>query len=1171
MSTTTLEFLSYLRGLDIKVWAEGEKLRFRAPESALTAELRAELSSRKAELIEFLTQLTDEAGADVPPIRPREREGNLPLSFSQERLWFLDRLDPGSPAYNIHSATRFQGPLDAEALERSLTEMVRRHESLRTTFMAVDGKPVQVIAPPAPFRLPVIDLSALSAPDRVREMERIATEEAQTPFDLSTGPLLRVRLIRLEANDHLWVENIHHIISDDWSMKVFTREVAELYRAFSQGETPALAPPQIQYADFAQWQREWLQGDVLKAQVDYWKKQLGGTLPTLQLPTDRPRPANQTYRGTHECFVIPTPLYAALKGVSDREGVTLFMSMLAAFNTLLYRYSRQDDIIVGSPIAGRNQIETENVVGFFLNTLVLRIDLSGNPTFRELLGRVREVCLGAYAHQDIPFEPLLEQLRLKRDLSRTPLFQTMLVLLNTPVSAPKPTADTMGLTFSPVKVDNGTTKFDISLTMTETEHGIESVLDYNVDLFDAATVRRMIDHFLKLLESIARDPNQRIADLPLLQEAERARMLREWNDTHVEFTADACLHELVEVQVERTPDAPAVTFEEEGLSYRELNRRANQLAHHLRRMGVGPESRVGVCMERSLELIVGILGVLKAGAAYVPLDPIYPKDRIAFILEDAQVAVLLTQERLLGGLPAHEARDIYLDTQWESVALESEVNIASDVRPENAAIVIYTSGSTGKPKGTVLPHKGLVNYTEAANEVYAITAADHVLQFGSISFDLSAEEIFPSLTTGATLVLRTDSMLDSAATCLQKCEDWSISILDLPTLYWHELVARLHASGLSLPDCVRLVIIGGERALPEQLSLWHKLVGERVQLFNTYGPTEATIAATRCELPPPPEGEAEPSEVSIGRPINNVQVYLLDERLAPVPVGVPGELHIGGVGLARGYLNRPALTAEKFIPNPFSTEAGMRLYKTGDLARYLPDGSIEYVGRKDRQVKLRGFRIELSEIELALTQHPLVQEAYVIAHEDEPGQKRLVAYVVCGEAEEPLTTSALRRFLRERLPDYMIPANYIFLEQLPLNSNGKVDQRALPLPDRTRPDMEEGYVAPRTPTEEILAAIWSELLLVERIGVFDDFFELGGHSLMASQIIARVREAFQVEITLRVFFQAPNVSELSREIDLSERVDQTEADEIARTLAELEGLSEEEVRTLLVEMESSSG
>ena len=1169
MSMTTLEFLSFLRSQDIRVWLEGEKLRFRAPENALTPELRAEMSERKADILSFLSQVTDNAVKETPPIVPLPRDRNYPLSFSQERLWFLDQLDPNSPAYNIHSATRFQGPLNIQAIEQALTELTRRHESLRTTFSVVDGRPIQVIAEPAPFRVELIDLSELEPSEREREAERIATAEAECPFDLSKGPLLRIHLIRLGENDHLWVENIHHIISDDWSMKIFTQELAELYRAFSQGQPSPYSDLPLQYVDFAQWQRDWLQGEVLDAQIAYWKKQLDGTLPVLQLPTDRPRPANQNYRGTHETFLVPTPLYNALKTVGEKEGVTLFMLVLAAFNTLLYRYSGQDDIIVGSPIAGRNQVETEKIIGFFLNTLVLRTDLSGNPTFCQLLSRVREVCLGAYAHQEIPFEPLLEQLRVKRDLSRTPLFQTMLVLLNTPVSAPRSTADTMGLVFTPMKIDNGTTKFDLSLTMTETEHGIESVLDYNVDLFDGTTIRRLIGHFLTLLEGVAHDPNQHIADLPLLKEAEQTQLLHEWNETFAEYSADGCLHHLIEAQVERTPDATAVRIEDERLTYRELNDRANQLAHHLRTLGTGPETHVGVCMERSIELIVGVLGILKAGGTYVPLDPVYSRERINFVLEDAEISILLTHQRVIESLSAYGAVTICLDTEWDAIAQQNTSNPVSETRPDNAALVLYTSGSTGKAKGAILTHSNLVNYTEAANIAYSIGPEDNILQFGSISFDLSAEEIFPCLSRGATLVLRTDWMLDSAATCFRKCNDWGITILDLPTLYWHELTVRLATEGLSLPPSVRVLIIGGERALPEQVAMWHRHVGPHVQLFNTYGPTEATIAATRCVLTAPAGEQMELSEVPIGRAISNVQIYILDERLKPVPVGVPGELYIAGAGLVRGYLNRPELTAEKFIPHPFSSTPGARLYKTGDVARYLPDGNLEYVGRKDRQIKIRGFRIELAEIELALAQHAAIQEAYLTVYEEEPGQKHLVAYVVCDQSETTLTGSVLRKFLKERLPDYMIPASFTFLDQLPLNSSGKVDQKALPAPDRSRPEMEEGYVAPRTPAEELLAGIWAELLRVERVGVYDDFFELGGHSLMATQIISRVREAFQVEISLRTFFQGANIYELAQAIETSERVDDADVDEIAKTLAQLESLSEEEVKAMLVEIESS--
>jgi aspartate racemase len=1166
---TTLEFLSYLRGLDIRVWVEGDKLRFRAPESALTPSLRAELGKRKADIIEFLSQTTDDVISEAPPMVPLPRDREFPLSFSQERLWFLDQLDPGSAAYNIHSATRFQGPLAVEVLERCLNEMVLRHESLRTTFKSVDGRAVQVIAPYEPFPLTVLDLSGLDETARLAELERLATAEAQQPFDLSRGPLLRVRLIRLAPQDHVWIENIHHIVSDDWSMKVFTNELAELYKSYVQGKPSPLAELPIQYADFAHWQREWLQGEVLDSQVAYWKKQLGGNLPVLQMPTDHPRPSNQTFRGTQAKFLLPTSFYAALKTLCDREGVTLFMLMLAAFQTLLHRYTNQEDIIVGSPIAGRSQIETEKIIGFFLNTLVLRTDLSGRPTFRELLARVREVCLGAYAHQEIPFEPLLEQLRIKRDLSRTPLFQTMLVLLNTPVSTPTSTADMMGLTFSPVKIDNGTTKFDLSLSLTETGEGIDGVLDFNLDLFDPPTIGRLLGHFKSILETVVRDPAVRLHELPLLSAAEEEKLLVEWNDTETPYSEGACLHQLVEAQVERTPEAVAVVCENEQLTYRELDTKANQLAHHLRGLGVGAEVRVGICMERSLELIVAMLGVLKAGAAYLPLDPLYSKERLGFALADAQVPVLLTQERLVEILPQHDALAICLDTGWEEIGSRSESRPDSEAAPDSVAIVLYTSGSTGTPKGALLPHRALVNYVEAANENYQLTPADRVLQFGSISFDLSAEEIYPTLSTGATLVLRDNPLIDAASTFLQKCEGWGVTVLDLPTLYWHELTTRIHDEDLSLYPALRIVIIGGEKALPEQVALWHRRAGAGVRLINTYGPTEATIAATRCDLETPPEDNGALREVPIGRPINNVQVYILDAQLRPTPVGVPGELHIGGVGLVRGYHNRPALTAERFIPNPFAREGGgARLYRTGDQARYLPDGQIEYVGRIDRQVKIRGFRVELGEIEFALAQHADVHEAVVVVLEDDPEQKRLAAYVVCSQGREP-SVGELRRFLRERLPDYMVPSHFVFLDQFPLNTNGKVDRDALPEPDRTRFDGGEGFVAPRTETEKILAGIWADLLRVEQVGVFDDFFELGGHSLLAMRITSRVREAFGVEVPLRAFFLTPNVEGLAEAVEAARREGRHEDNEIKQTLDVLENLSEEEVRAMLLELQNS--
>ena len=912
----------------------------------------------------------------------------FPLSFAQQRLWFLDQLEPGSPFYNIPQAIRMSGAFNLQALHKSLEAIVARHESLRTTFKMADGSAVQVVAPTLNVALPMTDLSELPEVEREAEARRLATEEAQQPFDLARGPLIRASLLRLQAEEYVLLLNMHHIISDGWSMGVFVRELTALYEAFSQSQPSPLPELPIQYADFAVWQREWLADGVLERQLSYWKEQLTGAPAVLELPTDRPRPAVQSYRGAHRSIALSRESTEKLKELSQREGATLFMTLLAAFQVLLMRYTSQEDIVVGSPIAGRTRAETENLIGFFINTLVLRADLSGDPTFRELLGRVREVTFGAYEHQDVPFEKLVEELQPERSLSRNPLFQVMFSLLNTP----QRNLELSGLTMRPLTADSGTTQFDVALTIIEGEKGLWGSLGYSMDLFDAATVTRMVGHFQTLLEGIAADPDQRLSALPILTEAERQQLLMEWNDTQADYPRGQCIHELFEAQVEHTPDAVAVVFEGKQLSYRELNRRANLLAHHLQKLGVGPEGRVGIMVERSLEMVVGLLGILKAGGAYVPLDPAYPHERLSFMLEDAQAPVLLTQEQLARNLPPHEATVVRLDADWEMIARGSAGNPVSGVEAENLAYVIYTSGSTGKPKGVMIPHRALVSHCTAAAEYYALQSNDRVLQFASISFDVAAEEIFPYWLSGATVVLRPDEVATSITNFLRFVEQERLSVVDLPAAFWHQWVSELTESEAPLPSTLRLVIVGNEKVLPERLATWQKIIGDRVRWINAYGPTEATITTTTYE----PTGwrEEQSNSVPIGRPLANKQVYILDRHLQLVPIGIPGELYIGGDTLARGYLNRPELTSERFIAHRFGAEAEARLYQTGDVARYLADGNIEFLGRHDHQVKVRGFRIELGEIEALLSKHPGVRETVVTAREDVNGDRRLVAYVV---------------------------------------------------------------------------------------------------------------------------------------------------------------------------------
>jgi len=1069
-----------------------------------------------AESIEAARQ----AGQDLlgPPILPVPRNGDLALSFAQQRLWFFDQLEPGLSAYNLSAAVRLKGPFNLAALEQSLNEIVQRHESLRTTFKKVEGRPTQVITPALTIKLPVVDLRNLPAGERDIEVRRLVTAEAQRPFDLSKGPLIRGTVLRLADEEHVGLLTMHHIVSDGWSTGILVRELVALYVGFCAGRSSPLPALPIQYADFAQWQRQWLRGEVLKTQVAYWKERLAGAPALIDLPADLPRPAVQTFRGAHQTLVLPKSLKDGFKALGRQEGVTLFMAMLAAFKVLLYRYTSQDDLIVGTPVANRNRVETEGLIGFFVNALVLRTDLSGNPSFRELLQRVKQVCLGAYSHQDLPFDRLVEELHLQRDLSRNPLFQVMFALQNAPVRP----LELPGLTLSPVEGDSETAHFDLTLQIVDTEQELTAAFVYNTDLFEAGTIARMLGNFQTLLEAIVADPERRLSDLPLLTETEQQKLLVEWNSAKTDGERGVCIHQLFEAQVQRTPDAIAVVFETEQLTYRELNRRSNQLARHLRALGVGPEVLVALSLERSLEMVIGLLGILKAGGAYVPLDPAYPKERLDFMLKDAQVPVLLTQERLVAKFAEHDAKVICLDSAWETMARESGENPGNSTLPENLAYVIYTSGSTGQPKGVLVSHGAIADHCRNAQRYFELDPRDVVLQFASLSFDVSLEEILPTLIVGARLVIMGTNVWHPAE-FHRKISEFGLTVLNLPTAYWQELAREWADVPELLPNIQpRLFIVGGDTMLSDALKLWKQTPVNSIRLLNAYGPTETTITATAYEIAPRSGESKTDQRIPIGRPLSNRAIYILDQHDHPVPIGVHGHLHIGGVGLARGYLNRPELTAEKFVPDPFSAEPGARMYKTGDLARYRPNGNIEFLGRADHQVKIRGFRIELGEIEAVLGQHPAVREAVVLAREDAPGEKRLVAYVV---AES--TADELRRFLKDKLPDHMVPAVFVLLDALPLLSNGKIDRRALPAPERSKPELEESFVAPRDDLELQLAHIWEEVLGVRPVGVRNNFFELGGHSLLAIRLFSLIEKQLGKKLPLTAVFQGATVEHLA--------------------------------------------
>ena len=1097
--------------------------------SRVRSELGVEIPVRsifEAPTVAGLSEMVRAGRGDTgSPVVPVPRDRPVPLSFSQQRLWFLDRMEPVNAHHNIPVALRLEGPLDGDVLERALAEVVRRHEVLRTVFREGDGGPVQGVLPPDGFRLARAEVPHGTAGEREAAMLALAEEEARRPMDLEAGPLMRAALLRLGAEHHVLLLTVHHAVSDAWSMGVFYRELSRIYAAFAGGGASPLAELPVQYGDFAAWQHDHLRGETLERQVAYWRERLEGAPALLELPTDRPRPSLQTHRAGVVPFHVAPELRARLRALDRREGVTPFMSFLAALGVLLRRLSGQDDVVVGTPIAGRTRAETEGLIGFFVNMLALRTDLSGDPSFRSLLARVREATLGAYAHQDVPFEKLLEEMRIQRSLGHGSVYQVSLLLHNADVGLP----ELPGVRASVVDVGTQATPFDLALVAAELPGGgMRGSFTYNADLFDEATVEAFAAHLLAILEEAAGDPERPVSELvPVLPE-EQDLQLSAWSAVAGEPVARGPVHESLREAALRTQDAVAVAMEgAEPLTYAALEKRANHLAHRLAGLGVGPESRVALYLERSPEMLVALLAVLKAGGCYVPVDPAYPADRVRLMLDDCGARVVLTRDGLVSGLPETGATVLAVEPRGTAGEADAPPRVA--VEPDHAAYVIYTSGSTGRPKGVVVSHRGLAGYAAAAVDLYGIAPGDRVLQFASLSFDASAEEIYPALLGGATLVLRTEDMLSGPAEFFERCAAWGVTVLDLPTAYWHELVAALERGAASLPAGIRLVIIGGERALPERVAAWRERVGDGVRLVNTYGPTEATVVATLAELQGRPEERRLPDQplpaVPIGRPVPGARVYVLDGEMRPLPVGARGELYIGGAGVARGYLGRPDLTAERFVPDPFSPEPGARLYRSGDVARWRRGGELEFVGRADAQVKVRGFRIEPGEVEDLLLRHPAVRDAVVVAREDEPGRARLVAYVVPA-AGEAASAAELRRHLKAELPEYMVPAAFVSLDALPLTPGGKVDRRGLPAPEAPVAPT-EAYVAPATEAEARLAEIWAEVLRLERVGTRDDFFELGGHSLLATQVVSRVRRELGVELPLRAVFERPTVADLA--------------------------------------------
>ncbi|WP_414542087.1 amino acid adenylation domain-containing protein [Nostoc sp. CCY0012] len=1081
-----------------------------------------------AGIAELTTQILDQVNNNLTstylPISKVETDTNQhPLTFTQQQLWFINQLQPGMATYHIPVAIHLTGRLDVSTLIRSLNEIIQRHDILRTSFEVVNGGLIQKVADTVTLTLPEVDLRHLADEQQPTEVQKLSLQEVQSSFDLGQAPLLRAKLLHLQAEQSILILTLHHLVGDGWSIKVLIQELTTIYQAFADGKPAPLPQLPVQYSDFVHWQRNSLPDEVIEKHLAYWRQQLGGNLPILQLPTDRPRPPIQTFRGAQQKFVLSKALTEAIKQLSQQEETTLFMTLLAVFQTLLYRYTGQKDILVGSPIANRNRAELEQLIGCFVNTLVLRTNLEGNPTFTELLGRVRKVAIEAYTHQDLPFEKLVEALQPNRDLSYNPLFQVMFVLQN-------PASNSIWKT---EEIATGTAKFDVLLSMMDTKEGLTGTLEYNTDLFNVETITRMVGHFQTMLESIVGDPYQGISELPILTPAERQMLLVDWNNTQIDYPQEACIHHLFEAQVEKTPDAIALIFANQELTYGELNIRANQLAHHLQNLGVKPETLVGICMERSMEMVVGILAILKAGGAYLPLDPSYPQERLAFMLEDAQLPLLLVQPHLVDELPPHAAQTITIDANAAVFANNySQTNPESSVELENAAYVIYTSGSTGKPKGAINTHQGLCNRLLWMQDTYQLTSSNRVLQKTPFSFDVSVWEFFWPLFTGATLVIAKPGGHQDASYLVQLIAQQQITTLHfVPSM----LQVFLEEPGLEKCDSIKRVICSGE-ALPLELQerFFERLNSE---LHNLYGPTEAAIDVTAwcCQA------NNNEKIVPIGRPIANTQIYILDQQFQPVPIGIPGELYIGGLGLARGYWNRPELTNEKFISNPFAPEE--RLYKTGDLVRYRADGAIEFLGRIDHQVKLRGFRIELGEIETVIAQHSHVRETVVIAHEN-----RLIAYVATNQKTN-LFINEIRHLLKEKLPEYMIPSAFVVLEELPLTPNGKVDRRALPAPDKLRPELANNYQSPQSEVEKSIAKVWKQVLNLEKVGIYDNFFDLGGHSLLVVQVNNKLREILHRDLSVVEIFQNPTIKSLAEHLSqksltpttlgkMRERVDQ---------------------------------
>jgi amino acid adenylation domain-containing protein len=1084
------------------------------------------LSPAQSELLVRRLMERRMAAARSRTIGPRESDGPAPLSYAQELLWLLSQVFEDGIAYNAPGSFQLEGPLDLQLLARALEGLTERHSILRTTYRLIGGTPMQIIGAVEPVEINLVDLAGLSADARQAESQRVLKDESRFRFDLVEGPVLRPTVIRLAEDEHILMLNMHHIATDGYSRSALYRDLTVLYEAFGEGRPSPLEPLRIQYADYAVWQRKWLDEGVADAQIDYWTRKLSGAPSRLDLPTDFPRPPVRSWVGENTSLMLDTATREGLRGVARGGEATLFVALLSVFGALLACHSGQDDIVVGTPFAARNRTELESMVGYFINPLALRLDLSGDPTFKELVARARETTLEAFAHADVPYESVVRVTNPQRDLSQTPVFQAMMVLHNPAWQTERPKFEPKGIRCVEISHEKGWSKFDVLLGISERASGLNTTWEYSTELFAPATVQRMTEHFRTLAESAASSPDRRISTLPMLSEAERGRVLVSWNANREPLPDEDMVKDLFERQVARTPERTAVVFEGERLTFEECNRRANRIASLLRGRGVGPGVLVGVLMEKSLELVPTVLGVVKSGAAYIPLDPMYPADRIEFMVSDAQPALLLTQERHMQTTPGAFAPRVAVDVEGALEGL-SEENPPTLASGDDLAYVIYTSGSTGKPKGAMIANRSLASAYFAYERAYRLTELKAHAQMASFSFDVFTGDMIRSLLAGATLVLCPMETVVDPGALYRLMLDEGIDTAEFVPATASMLFEYVESEGTTL-EHMRLVIVSSEAWTNEKCRFFMGLCGPETRLVNAYGLTEATIDSTWFE--PVAADELPPGRfVPIGRPLDNTSVYILDTNLEPQPIGIPGELCVGGVAVARGYLNRPELTAERFVADPFCEEEGALLYRTGDRARWLADGTIDFLGRTDRQIKIRGFRIEPGEIETVLERLPAIRAAAVIDRLDARGETRLVAYI---DADSTAPEAAdLRAFLSEHVPNYMIPSAYVNVDELPLTPNGKVDRDVLPEPEWDEEGASEEFVAPRSASERGIAEIWSNVLSVHDIGVHDNFFALGGHSLLAMKVISRVQDELGVKLTLRALFDAPTVLELAVEVD----------------------------------------